>query len=302
MATFQTLTGALPKIIAHRGACGYMPEHTLEAYTLAIDMGADYIEPDLVFTKDGHLVVRHDVYLSTSTNVSRIPAFQDRRRRSKRFGMTDWFTEDFTLKEIQTLKARQAFPGRSKDYDDKFTIPTFEDVLRLVNQKSKEKGRPIGVYAETKKPAYFKKRGYDYVPVLLNALKGFNLDQAGDQVVIQSFDPRPLMRLAKQCGLPLIYLLEEDFKWPFLMPLIAKFAAGIGPAKELLVRGGKSTGFLERAHKAGLEVHPYTFRNDQVGQGFKTIEDELEFYFNLGVDALFTDFTDTAVTVRKNLG
>ncbi len=301
MAKFLTLTGAKPKIIAHRGASGYMPEHTLEGYALAIDLGADYIEPDLVFTRDGHLVVRHDVYLSSSTNISQIPAFKERKRHSKRFGMSDWFVADFTLKEIQTLKARQAFPGRAKDYDDKFFIPTFEDVLRLVHEKSKQKGRPIGVYPETKKPAYYRKRGLVFIPELLNALKGFNLEDAVDQVVIQSFDPRILMRLSKMTELPLILLLKENFKWPFLMPLIAKFATGIGPAKGLLVRDGKSTGLLERAHKAGLQVHPYTFRNDPVGEGFKDIEEELEFFFKLGADAVFTDFPDTAVTVRKAL-
>jgi glycerophosphoryl diester phosphodiesterase len=215
--------------------------------------------------------------------------------------MSDWFVGDFSLKEIKTLKARQAFPGRSKDYDDKFSIPTFEDVLRLVHEKSKQKGRPIGVYPETKKPAYYRKRGHDFAPVLLNALKGFNLDRAVDQVVIQSFDPRILMRLSKMTELPLILLLKENFKWPILMPLIARFTTGIGPDKGLLVRDGKSTGLLERAHKAGLQVHPYTFRNDAVGEGFKDIEEELAFYFELGVDALFTDFTDTAVTVRQTL-
>ena len=302
MVIFPTLTGAKPKIIAHRGASGYMPEHTLEGYALAIDLGADYIEPDLVFTRDGHLVVRHDVYLSASTNISEIPSFQKRKRHSKRFGISDWFVGDFTYKEIKTLKARQAFPGRSKDYDDKFSIPAFADVLRLAHEKSKQKGRPVGVYLETKKPAYYRKRGLDFAPVILNALKDFNLDRAVDQVVIQSFDPRILMRLLKMTELPLILLLKEDFKWPILMPLIARFAAGIGPAKKLLVRDGKSTGLLERAHQAGLQVHPYTFRNDAVGEGFKDIEAELAFYFKLGVDALFTDFTDTAVKVRKSLG
>lgn len=301
MANFPTLTGRRPKIIAHRGASGYMPEHTLEGYALAIDMGADFIEPDLVFTKDGHLVVRHDVYLSGSTNVSAIPGFKDRKRTHKVFKRDDWFVEDFTLNEIKNLKARQAFPGRSKDFDDKFQIPTFEDVLRLAHNKAKEKGRPIGVYPETKKPGYYKKIGFDFIPPLLNALKGFGFDRAKDLVFIQSFEPGILVRLSRQTDLPLIFLLEDNFKFAFLMSVIAKFVDGIGPDKTLLVRGGKSTGLLEKAHKAGLQVHPYTFRADRVGAGFEDLEQELEFFFHLGVDALFTDFTDIAVAVRKAL-
>lgn len=299
MSNFPTLKGAAPKIIAHRGASGTLPEHTLEAYALAIDLGADYIEPDLVFTRDGHLIARHDGYLSTSTNVSHIPRYQSRRRFSKAFQRNDWFTEDFTLKEIKTLKARQAFPGRSAEYDDKFLIPTFEEILAL--KKLKGRDTPVGVYPETKKPGHYKKLGHDFVPKLLGALKDAGLDQDRERIVIQSFDFRILIRLASLTPLPLVFLLEENFRAKFLLPLFARFVAGIGPAKELLVLEGKSTGFLEAAHRAGLEVHPYTFRRDQVGTGFADLEAELEFYYRLGVDALFTDFTDIAVTVRDNL-
>lgn len=301
MSIFPTLKGAAPKIIAHRGASGTLPEHTLEAYALAIELGADYIEPDLVFTKDGHLIARHDGYLSTSTNVSQIPRYQGRRRFSKAFQRDDWFTEDFTLKEIKTLKSRQTFPGRSNEYDDKFLIPTFEEILALALKKSKGRDTPVGVYPETKKPGHYKKLGHDFVPPLLGALKDAGLDQASDRIVIQSFDFRILIRLSNITPLPLVFLLEENFRAKFLLPLFTRFVAGIGPAKELLVREGKSTGFLEAAHRAGLEVHPYTFRRDQVGTGFADFEAELEFYYRLGVDALFTDFTDIAVTVREKL-
>ena len=159
---FKTLTGEQPAIIAHRGASGYLPEHTLEAYTLAIDLGCDFIEPDLVFTKDGHLVVRHEGYLSPSTDVADHPEFADRKKHSKTFGFEDWFTEDFTLEEIKTLHARQAYPGRSREYDGKFLIPTFMEVLELARAKSKEKARPIGVYPETKHPGHYKKLGHDF--------------------------------------------------------------------------------------------------------------------------------------------
>ncbi len=301
MGNFPTLKGAPPKIIGHRGASGYLPEHTIEGYTLAIDMGAECIEPDLVFTKDGHLIARHDVYLSGSTNVSQIPRYQNRRRLHKTFQRNDWFVEDFTLKEIKTLKARQAFPGRSREYDDKFLIPTFEEILALALKKSRGRDNPVGVCPEVKKPGHYQKIGHDFIPPLLGALKDAGLDVATGQIVILSFEPMFLMRLSKRTPLPLIFLLEDTFRATFLLPLIARFVAGIGPHKKLLVRDGASTGLLEAAHRAGLEVYPYTFRRDRVGAGFEDFDAELEFFYRLGVDALFTDFPDIAVTIRKKL-
>lgn len=298
---YNTLTGKQPAIIAHRGASGYLPEHTLEAYTLAIDLGCDFIEPDLVFTKDGHIVVRHDGHLSPSTDVAERPEFKKRRKFSKAFGFEDWFVEDFTLEEIKSLRARQAFSGRSKEYDSKFLIPTFEEVLDLARAKSKEKARPIGVYPETKHPRYYKSLGHDFTNPLLSALTSYGFDQEGSRVFIQSFEPMILLRLARITKLPLILLLKENFKGKFLLSVIARYATGIGPAKELLVKNGVSTGLLEKAHEKGLLVHPYTFRNDSIGPGFTNIEEELEFFFKLGVDAVFTDFTDTARAVRQRL-
>ena len=298
---FKTLSGKQPTIIAHRGASGYLPEHTLEAYTLAIDLGCDFIEPDLVFTKDGHLVVRHEGYLSASTDIARHKEFEGRKKFSKTFGFEDWFTEDFTLEEMKTLRACQAFTGRSRDYDGKFLIPTFEDVLELARQKSREKARPIGVYPETKHPKHYKALGHDFAEPLLNALKAHGFDQEGSRVFIQSFEPLILLKLSKMTKLPLILLLKENFKGKFLLSVIARYATGIGPYKGLLVKNGVSSGLLEKAHRKGLLVHPYTFRNDAVGQGFRDGEAELEFFMNLGVDGIFTDFTDTARVVRRRL-
>jgi glycerophosphoryl diester phosphodiesterase len=301
MASFKTLSREKPKIIAHRGASGYLPEHTLGAYTLAIDLGCDFIEPDLVFTKDGELVVRHDIYLSDSTDVRDHDEFLTRRRTHKLHGKPDWFVEDFTLEELKTLRCRQAFPGRSKDYDGLFEILTFDELLAFAQKKSAEKGRKLGVYPETKKPDYYKKIGFDFVGPLLTYLKKYDYHEPDGSVYLQSFEPRILMRLAKKTKLPLIFLLEDKFKFAFLMKVIARYVQGIGPSKSLLVRDKKSTGLLEKAHRVGLEVHPWTFRNDQVGPGFATPEEELGFFINLGVDAFFTDFTDTGKCVREKL-
>ena len=131
MAKFPTLSGERPSIIAHRGASGYLPEHTLEAYTLAIDLGADFIEPDLVFSKDGELVVRHDIDLSCSTDIAGREEFRDRKRFNKLLKREDWLVEDFTLEELKTLKSRQAFPGRSKEYDGRFELLTFDEVFSI---------------------------------------------------------------------------------------------------------------------------------------------------------------------------
>ncbi len=302
MAAFPTLTGEKPKIIAHRGASGYLPEHTIGAYTLAIDLGCDFIEPDLVFTRDGELVVRHEIYLSGSTDVADHPEFHNRQRVHKLHKTPDWFVEDFTLEELKTLRCRQAFPGRAKEYDDTFGILTFDEVLALAKKKSAEKGRPVGVCPEIKKPAYYLKKGFNFIPPLLETLQKYDYDKEDSPpVFILSFDARFLLRIAKRTDLPLVLNLEDDFRMAFLLKVIARYVQGIGPDKSLLVRGGKSTGLLEKAHSAGLAVFPWTFRNDQVGKGFESIEAEMKFFMDLGVDAVFTDFTDTAKVVRESL-
>lgn len=299
MGKFPTITGEKPKIIAHRGASGYLPEHTLEAYALAIDLGCDMIEPDLVFSKDGELIVRHDIYLSTTTDVADHPEFSERKRTHKLHKTPDWFVEDFSVEELKTLKARQAFPGRSKDYDGKFDIITFDEAMALLKRKSAEKKRPIGVCPEVKKPGYYLKQGFNFIPPLLETLQKYEYGGEGNPpVFILSFDPRFLMRIARRTDLPLIFNLEDDFRMAFLLKVIAHYVQGIGPDKSLLVRGGKTTGLLEKAHRAGLKVFPFAFRDDKVGPGFDTPEAELKFYLNLGADAVFTDFTDTGKVVR----
>lgn len=289
-----------PLIIAHRGASGYLPEHTLEAYRLAAELGADFIEPDLVFSKDGHLVVRHDHYLSVSTDVADRPEFADRKTTKSGHEKPDWFTEDFTLDELKSLRARQAFPGRSTDFDGKYQIATFGEVLDLREQLSKDLGRDIGIYPETKVPGYFQSIGLDYLDPLLDILKTRGFNNASAPIIIQSFEGDILKRLRPHTPVRLMHLFDGDASVnDDVLEEIAGYCNGIGPFKGLLVNEDRSSsGVLEAAHDKGLFVHPWTFRDDQLPPGLDDPMDEYMFFYNLGVDALFTDFTDSAYKAR----
>ena len=296
MTTFPTLTGNPPIVIAHRGASGVLPEHTIAAYQRAIDMGADYIEPDLVITKDGVLVARHDRYLSGSTDVSKHSEFADRKRPDPYHKGEDWFVEDFTLAEIKTLRAVQPRAGRSMKYDGKYEIPTFEEIVRLAKLSSKSTGRPIGIYPETKQPTAFAAAGLRHDDAMLEILSTFGYEGATAPVFIQSFELENLERLNEKTDIRLIYLTETrpDFT------AIAKTVDGIGPYKKLLLSDdGKDTGFIAAAHAAGLAVHPWTFRDDALDPKFPDIETEIKAYYALGVDGVFSDFPDTALRARE---
>ena len=305
-ARWKTLDGAAPIVIAHRGASGLLPEHTLEAYALAIEQGADVVEPDLVLTKDGVLVARHDRYLSTTTDVADRPEFANRRRANDDPAdapRSDWWVEDFTLDEIKTLRARQPFAGRSKEFDGLHQVPTFEEVLTLVADEAAKAGRPVGVYPETKHPGFFASIGLDFEKPLLQALEGFD---AGP-VFIQSFEPEILKRLKARTDAKLVQLVYEAAPGAGPnIPLaeIALFADGVGPAKGLVATGaGASTGFIEAAHARGLFVHAWTFRDDQVPAAFAGPEGgeaEIAAFLALGLDGVFADFPETAVRVRND--
>lgn len=296
---YCTLSGAKPLIIAHRGASGLRPEHTLAAFQLAIDMGADYIEPDLVITKDGHLIVRHDRYLSTTTNISDLPEFADRKTKKTGLDREDWFAEDFTLAEIKTLKARQPRQGRLKRFDDSYDIPTLDEVLELAQKWSEKHGKRIGVYPETKHPAAHEAAGLSFDEPLLTALEKFGYGTGNDPVFIQSFETENLRRLKGKTSIPLIYLTGDMPELSF--EDISVFATGIGPNKKLLSDDKlQSTGFVENAHAAGLQVHPWTFRDDQPDIRFPNKNAEARYYFDLGVDGGFFDFPDTGVAALKN--
>ena len=313
-----------PIVIAHRGASGYRPEHTLAAYELAIDLGADFIEPDLVPTRDGVLIARHENEISETTDVADRPEFAGRRTVKRIDGIetAGWFAEDFTLAEIKTLRVRERLASRDRSFDGRFEIPTFEEVLELAARKSRETGRTIGVYPETKNPTYFRSIGLPLEEPLLAALEAAGHRGRNAPVYIQSFEVGNLRELRKRTGLPLIQLLgTEGGPWDLVeegrsyrelatpdgLAGIAGYADGIGPNKRLIVpadadgRLHPASSLVDDAHRAGLLVHPWTFRNDPPFLSYEYGSDparEYEQFFALGIDGLFSDFPDTAVRVR----
>jgi len=290
-----------PIVIAHRGASGYRPEHTLMAYRMGIEMGADYIEPDLVLTKDGKLVARHDVYLSDSTDVADHPEFAGRRREFQ--GRTDWWVFDFTFAELRTLKAVQARPTRGTDYDGVETIPTIEEIIALVEAERGDS--TVGLYIEMKHPMEYKALGLDPTPALMQVFEV--AQEKGIPVYFQCFSGEYLKQVAPHTSVPLIWLIEgveaAETGQQVLEEPLGKYGdilAGIGPYKLLLKdQEGMSTGVIEAAHALGYKVHPWTFRADQVGEGFEDMESELSLYWTLGVDGVFSDHADIAIQTRN---
>ncbi|MEQ1725973.1 MAG: glycerophosphodiester phosphodiesterase [Sphingopyxis sp.] len=330
-ATAQTLDGRAPIIIAHRGASGERPEHTLAAYALAIAQGADYIEPDLVLTKDGVLVARHENAISGTTDVADHPEFADRRVTKTIDGaeVTDWFTEDFTLAELRTLRARERLPqlrAANTAFDGQFMIPTFEEILELVRKADSRRMSPLGIYPETKHPGYFTSIGLPHEGVLLSLLARYGYTHADDPVFIQSFEVGNLVALNARTELRLIQLVEPDGPpadrpdQPYAammtaggLAAIATYADGIGPSKDMVIARtadgalGASTGLVARAHTAGLAVHPWTFRaenyflpaNLRAGaepQVHGDLTAEIRAFVAEGVDGLFSDFPHIART------
>jgi glycerophosphoryl diester phosphodiesterase len=304
-ASWPTLSGEAPLVIAHRGASGERPEHSEAAYKLALEQGADVLEPDLQMSADGVLIVRHDPYLSTSTDIADRPEFADRRQA--RFGREDWWVSDFTAAELQSLNTRQVFDDRSDAFDDQYNVLTFEDFLDFISGEQILCGCVIAIEPEIKSPAEYTAMGLDPLPVLLAMLEERGLNREGAPVVIQSFEPAFLQRLRPQTPLPLAMLYagpaEDGFDADGLtLNEIAEFADGIGAFKGVLINpDASSTGYVEAAHALGLEVHTWTVRDDRTPITGDTVEAELAALYRLGVDAVFTDHPATAVAVRDSL-
>lgn len=211
-SVYPTLSGAKPAVIGHRGASGYLPEHTLASYRKAIEMGADFIEPDLVVTKDGELVARHEPNITATTDVSTRPEFASRKTTRKVDGVaeTGWFVTDFTLAELRTLYAKQANPVRDQSFNKQFQIPTFREILELAKAESARTGRTIGVYPETKHPTYHVEAGLPIEPRLLKILAEYGYTSKSSPVIIQSFEVSNLKELRKQTGVRLVQLIDGD--------------------------------------------------------------------------------------------
>ena len=294
---------AVPLVIAHRGASGYLPEHTLEAYALAIDLGADFIECDLVATQDGHLIARHEPNLADTTDVASRPEFAARRRIREIDGKPEqgFFAVDFTLAEIRTLRARQTLPERPQQFNARFAVPTFEEVIALAQRRSRELGRVIGVYPETKHSEWHRQLGLRLEPRLVDSLERAGWNRADAPVILQSFEAASLKALEGMTPVRRVQLLGGASAPTSDAALreIALYADGIGASKAVVLRAGPS--LFERAHRLGLKVHVYTFRNEarfiapeHAGQPLAEV---LQF-LSWGADGVFTDFPDTATAAR----
>jgi glycerophosphoryl diester phosphodiesterase len=304
-----------PLVIAHRGAPGYLPEHTLESVTLAYAQGADFIEQDLVVTKDSKIVVLHDIHLETVTNVEQ--QFPSRKRQDGRY-----YALDFTLAELKTLivherqdaQGKQVFANRYQGTGT-FRIATFEEQIELIQQLNRQLNKSTGFYPEIKSPAWHKEQGVDISQLVVAVLRKHGLDDADKDIFVQCFDFAETQRLRNDLGVKvkLIQLIGENdwlesptdynvLKTPAGLEAIAKVAQGIGPWVPQLINleTMQPTAYVSQAHAAGLQVHPYTFRKDALPDNLDTQQTLQLLFKELKVDGLFTDFTDTVVNYLSN--
>lgn len=301
-----------PLVIAHRGASAYLPEHTLEAKALAFGMGADFLEQDVVATRDDRLVVLHDLHLEPVTDVA--ARYPDRCRDDGR-----WYVRDFDLHELLTLNVHErrraggsepVWPERFPTDTGRFRIATLDAELEMVRGLAASTGRRAGIYPEIKEPAWHREEGVDLTLLVLEKLAEHGYSRREDPVYLQCFDADELRRVRRDLGseLKLVQLLgdAQRGRLPELtssggLRELADWADGIGPALGALYTLAEidgqpvSTGAVRRAHEAGLDVHPYTFRADALAAGFASFEEMVVWFVEtLGVDGLFTDFPDRA--------
>ncbi|MER7968341.1 MULTISPECIES: glycerophosphodiester phosphodiesterase [unclassified Streptomyces] len=330
-----------PTIVGHRGASGYRPEHTFGSYQLALDMGADIVEAgDLVPTRDGHLVCRHEPEIGGTTDVADHPEFASRRTTKTLDGVptTGWFTEDFTLAELKTLRATERIPANrphNRLYDGRWEIPTFEEVLKWQDEQTRRRGKQVWIYPETKHPTYFRKLGLGLEERVAKLLHKHGKDRRDSPVVLQSFEPTGVQRLNTLVDNPLVVLLSgagtrpwdfvetgdprtvDDLVTPKGLREIAGYAQGIGPTLDLVIPRkadgtlATPTSLVRDAHKVGLILHPYTMRNENPflpaefrrgtdADGYGDPFGAFRAYFATGIDGVFTDNADTGVLARAD--
>ncbi|MGW6292223.1 glycerophosphodiester phosphodiesterase [Streptomyces sp. NPDC055058] len=331
----------VPTVIGHRGASGYRPEHTLGAYQLALDLGADVVEAgDLVPTRDGHLVCRHEPEIGGTTDVADHPEFAGRRTTKTLDGVpvTGWFTEDFTLAELKRLRAVERIPDNRPHntlYNGRWEIPTFEEVLRWQDEQTRRRGRQVWIYPEIKHPTYFRALGLGLEERVARLLRKHRKDRRNSPVILQSFEPTSIQRLDGLVDNPLVVLLSgaDTRPWDFVesgdprtvadlitrrgLKEIASYAQGIGPTLDLVIprdaagRLTEPTTLVRDAHRAGLVLHPYTLRNENPflpadfrrgsePDAYGDVFGAYRAYFATGIDGVFTDQPDTGILARED--
>jgi glycerophosphoryl diester phosphodiesterase len=324
----KLLAAKLPIVIAHRGASGYRPEHTLAAYELAIQLGADYIEPDLVSTKDGILIARHENEISGTTDVAKRMEFTNRQTTKIIDGesVTGWFTEDFTLAELKTLRAQERIPTirpENTAYDGLWEIPTLQEIIDLAKSKSSLLGRRVGIYPETKHPTYFQAIGLSLTEPLITILNANGYTDATAPVFIQSFEVSNLQTLNRLTDVSLIQLINNygqpndftvagdartytDLITPVGLAEIATYADGIGVHKNLIIPRDSNgnllspTTLVDDAHTAGLLVHSWTFRQENIFLPANLQDNpqaEYKIFYQTNLDGVFSDNPDIAFQV-----
>ncbi|MFC8710761.1 glycerophosphodiester phosphodiesterase [Streptomyces sp. NPDC057197] len=331
----------VPTVIGHRGASGYRPEHTFGSYELALDLGAHVVEAgDLVPTRDGHLVCRHEPEIGGTTDVADHPEFAGRKTTKVLDGVptTGWFTEDFTLAELKRLRAVERIPANRPHntlYNGRWEIPTFEEVLKWQDEQTRRRGRQVWIYPETKHPTYFRKLGLGLEERVAKLLRKYGKDGRNSPVILQSFEPTSIQRLNRLVDNPLAVLLSDagsrpydfveagdprtvaDLITPKGLREIAGYAQGIGPTVDLIIPKeadgnlGRPSTLVRDAHAVGLVLHPYTMRNEnpflppkfRKGTAKDAYGDSFglfQAYFATGIDGIFTDNADTGLLARED--
>nr|BAX56625.1 glycerophosphodiester phosphodiesterase [Borrelia sp. HF] len=304
-----------PLVIAHRGASGYLPEHTLESKAYAYALGADYLEQDIVLTKDNIPVIMHDPELDTTTNVKQL--FPNRARENGRY-----YSTDFTLTELKSLSISERFnpenqkpiyPSRFPLNEYNFKIPTLEEEIQFIQGLNKSTGKNVGIYPEIKKPFWHKQQGKDISKIVIEILNKYGYKSKEDKIYLQTFDFDELKRIRNELGYQgkLIMLIGENnwneaptdyeyIKSEEGMAEVAKYSDGIGAWMSQIIIDGKITELISLAHKYNIEVHPYTFRIDELPSYVNNAHELLDLLFNKAkVDGIFTDFTDIVVNFIK---